>query len=901
MRLFEQAYKLKIGDDIGDPSTLDLRFSSIDGRLSTLEDTAHDWQEAVADITQLGLQHINEVLLPAADALLQAVDIGAYFVAASDTEQTAGLGPKIFFLVEADRTRYAPPAYVAVMPDDGSTSPAMFGRVTAFDRPSGQIDIDVDQVAGAGVTFSDWLISPTAPTDNASIAATASGARDLALSYRADAQSYRDGAQSAAGDATTAKNDAQAARTDASTASTAATAARDAAIAAVASQNQYWLGGKLTAPIVDNQGNALVNGAAYVNLADAQLYYRIAGAWTNVVVPVGSEVISVFGRTSSVTAQAGDYDTTQVARIGGAGGIAGNTTELGLVDLKAQIDLKLATAATTAFTRTILDDADAAAVRVTLGLGSAALSAATDFAAAVHGHAWADITSGKPTTIGGYGITDAYTKAQVDNNIAAVVGAAPGALDTLKELADAMGDDPNFATTVTNGLAAKLNASAVSTFALTYLDDTSASAVRATIDAAQTAHAHAIADVTGLQAALDGKQGLATILTNLVGATWANDRFPYFTSATAIAVGTITSAGRALIDDADTAAQRVTLGLRIGTDIQAFSASLTSFGALGSAADKLGYTTALNTWAETAFTAAGRALVDDADAAAQRATLGLGIGTAVQAYDATLTSLALLGTTADRLPYTTGVDTWAEATLSTFMRGHLADAAATNARTTLGVAIGTNVQAYDATLLSIATLGTGADKIAYTTGVDTWAETALSAFMRGHLADAAASNARTTLGLVIGTNVQASDATLLSLATLGTAANKIAYTTGVDTWAEATATAFARARWGRAVTSTASSATPTPNADTDEVYELTAQAAAATFGAPTGTPGDGQQLRIRIKDNGTAQTLAFNAIYRGGTDLALPTTTVLSKTMYLAFIYNAADVKWDYVAQTGNI
>ena len=55
---------------------------------------------------------------------------------------------------------------------------------------------------------------------------------------------------------------------------------------------------------------------------------------------------------------------------------------------------------------------------------------------------------------------------------------------------------------------------------------------------------------------------------------------------------------------------------------QAADDTLTSLAELGTAADKIAYTTGVDTWAETPITAAGRALIDDASAAAQRTTLG---------------------------------------------------------------------------------------------------------------------------------------------------------------------------------------------------------------------------------------------------------------------------------------
>lgn len=55
---------------------------------------------------------------------------------------------------------------------------------------------------------------------------------------------------------------------------------------------------------------------------------------------------------------------------------------------------------------------------------------------------------------------------------------------------------------------------------------------------------------------------------------------------------------------------------------------------------------------------------------------------------------------------------------------------ALQARSNLGLEIGVNVQAFDATLQSISALGTAADKMIYTTGVDTWAESNITSFGR---------------------------------------------------------------------------------------------------------------------------------------------------------------------------
>ncbi|WP_099716399.1 phage tail protein [Klebsiella pneumoniae] len=65
-----------------------------------------------------------------------------------------------------------------------------------------------------------------------------------------------------------------------------------------------------------------------------------------------------------------------------------------------------------------------------------------------------------PTAEGKDSSTQIANTAFVQAAIAALVGSSPEALDTLNELAAALGNDPNFATTVTNSLAGKMDKSA---------------------------------------------------------------------------------------------------------------------------------------------------------------------------------------------------------------------------------------------------------------------------------------------------------------------------------------------------------------------------------------------------------------------------------------------------------
>lgn len=105
---------------------------------------------------------------------------------------------------------------------------------------------------------------------------------------------------------------------------------------------------------------------------------------------------------------------------------------------------------------------------------------ATEVRAHFTGGTGIDITSGSiavDSTIA----TKTYADSAATTAVAAVIDSSPATLDTLNELAAALGDDANFSTTVTNSIATKLNSSAVSAYGLTLIDDADAATARTTL------------------------------------------------------------------------------------------------------------------------------------------------------------------------------------------------------------------------------------------------------------------------------------------------------------------------------------------------------------------------------------------------------------------------------------
>ena len=104
----------------------------------------------------------------------------------------------------------------------------------------------------------------------------------------------------------------------------------------------------------------------------------------------------------------------------------------------------------------------------------------------------------------------------------------------------------------------------------------------------------------------------------------------------------------------------------------------------------------------------------------------------------------------------------------------------------------------------------------------------------------------------------------------------------------------------RIYTTTSLAGTPgtlTPEINTYDYFELTAQAAALNIAnMSTSTPTGGEKMIIAITSDATPRALTYGTAYVAKGGVALPSTTVASKTTTLGFIFNAGLAKWNLVA-----
>ncbi|KAE9484108.1 phage tail protein [Escherichia coli] len=209
-----------------------------------------------------------------------------------------------------------------------------------------------------------------------------------------------------------------------------------------------------------------------------------------------------------------------------------------------------------------------------------------------------------PTASQGTNNTQIANTAFVKAAITALINGAPGTLDTLKEIAAAINNDPNFSTTINNALALK---APLASPALTGIPTAPTAAqgtnntqiattayVRAAISALVGSSPEALDTLNELAAALGndpnfattmtnalaGKQPLDATLTALAGLATGANKLPYFTGTDTVSQTDLTSVGRDILAKTSTLAVIQYLGLR----------------ELGTSGEKIPLLSTANTW-----------------------------------------------------------------------------------------------------------------------------------------------------------------------------------------------------------------------------------------------------------------------------------------------------------------
>lgn len=160
-------------------------------------------------------------------------------------------------------------------------------------------------------------------------------------------------------------------------------------------------------------------------------------------------------------------------------------------------------------------------------------------------------------------------------------------------------------------------------------------------------------------------------------------------------------------------------------------------------------------------------LLANNSAAAWRSSLNLAVGSTVQAWDIVLDILSTLTLTTDTIPYFTDSGHGDTAAFTALGRDLLGAVSQASAQTAIGVRVGTQVQAYSDNLKAIAGLTTAPDKLSYWTGEGDAGITDLTGWARSWLALPDTAAAASLL------NAQTKYAALDFIGTLGAAKGRI--------------------------------------------------------------------------------------------------------------------------------
>jgi len=221
-RRYDQFYRVKPRDNLGDPEYWNRRFEDIDRRVSSNEDGLDSIGGLTAYVEGLALNRLDLVLAPALDKITLVSEQG-FLLAHSSSTVTLDVNTTQTFAIPdaAERELFAASPYVTITRQANMADYA-FAQTVSYNKASGQLILRPIQIFGNAGPFNDWVIYV-----GTAISQTVSQMLSDTKSARDDAKSYRDSAVSNATQTASDKAAVTSMRTD-------ALAARDAAAASAA-------------------------------------------------------------------------------------------------------------------------------------------------------------------------------------------------------------------------------------------------------------------------------------------------------------------------------------------------------------------------------------------------------------------------------------------------------------------------------------------------------------------------------------------------------------------------------------------------------------------------------------------------------------------------------------------
>jgi hypothetical protein len=471
-------------------------------------------------------------------------------------------------------------------------------------------------------------------------------------------------------------------------------------------------------------GNVTISGGTIGGITDLAIddggtgASTASGARTNLGLAIG---IDVQGHSSVLDGTITAFDTANSLAYASASGVVDS-------------------APITAFGRTLLAQSGATEVRTELGLGSIALQNADNVTISGGTISGITLVTGDATISGGTitgivdlavadGGTGASTAEDARSNLGLAIGSNVQAYSNVLSDIAAQFDEPD--EIVYASASGVVAGTPFTAFARSIVSGSTASGVRDTLELGSIA--------------LQDANSVVIVGGTISGAT-------FISGDVTISGGTISGITDLAIDDggtgaSDAASARTNLGLAIGSDVQAYNVAIDGTIAAFSTADSLAYSSASGVVEGTAITSFGRTFVAQSGATEARAELGLD-SMALQSAS----SVAISGGTIENVTFASSSVTISGGTIGGITDLAIDDGGtgasdASSARTNLGLAIGTDVQAYSSVLDGAITAFDTADAIAYSSASGVVASSSITSFGRTLIAQSGATEARTELGL----------------------------------------------------------------------------------------------------------------------------------------------------------